>query len=71
MLLIDGQLYHAILALSALIFAYQERAQPVYAHERYQKVLELLKNEDAASDGSFLTHFVLLLYEVIKSLLTM
>lgn len=53
-----------MLALSELIFAHRKGALPVHAHERYEKVLGLLKTEDATSSGSFLTHFVLLLYEV-------
>jgi hypothetical protein len=63
------QLYHAIMALSALSMAYKNHVQSADALEHYQKVIPALKSmvqstEDSYSDGALLSHYLLLLYEV-------
>ena len=56
------------MALSALSLAHRDGLQNVDALQYYQKALTPLQNmrseQDLASNGTFLTHFVLLLYEV-------
>ena len=69
-----AKLFHALRALSALSLAHRDGLQNVDALQYYQKALAPLQNmrseQDLASNGTFLTHFILLLYEVSYSLLT-
>ena len=63
------KLRYALMALSALSLAHNEGFRNVLALQYYQKALSPLQNnlrseQDLASNGAFLTHFVLLLYEV-------
>ena len=65
----SSQLYHAILAVSALSLAVQEGTERLDALQHYQQVLPALQlslrsPDDLSSDGAFLTHFLLLIYEV-------
>ena len=57
------------MALSSLSLAHNEGSPNVLALQYYQKALSPLQNnlrseQDLASNGAFLTHFILLLYEV-------
>ena len=56
------------MALSALSLACQESSQSVYALQHYQQAIgplqKLQSKRDLASNGAFLTHFILLVYEV-------
>lgn len=57
------------MAFSALSMAHSQGVQGLKALQHYSKALPLLQNslhadEDLSSDGTLLTHFVLLLYEV-------
>jgi hypothetical protein len=63
------QLYHALMAFSALSMAHSQGVQSLNALQHYSRALPLLQDslhtdEDLSSDGTLLTHFVLLLYEV-------
>jgi hypothetical protein len=67
------QLYHAILAVAALSLAVQEGRERLDALQHYQQVLPALQlslrsPDDLSSDGAFLTHFLLLVYEVRPTL---
>ncbi|MCJ1282031.1 hypothetical protein MMC26_001354 [Xylographa opegraphella] len=62
-------LRYALMALSSLSLAHTEGSRNVLALQYYQKALSPLQNnlrieQDMASNGAFLTHFVLLLYEI-------
>ena len=57
------------MAFSALSMAHSQGVQDLNGLQHYSKALPLLQNnlhtdEDLASDGALLTHFLLLLYEV-------
>jgi hypothetical protein len=63
-----------MMALAELSIAVRNGREDLYALEHYQRVIPALKvtvqsSQDLYSDGAFLTHFVLLLYEVRLSLL--
>jgi hypothetical protein len=65
----ESQLFSAIMALSALSLAHQRGEPRLNALQRYQIVLPALQcslrsPQDLSSDGVFLTHFLLLIYEV-------
>jgi hypothetical protein len=58
-----------MMALSALSLAHQDGGQNVLALQHYQLAFPSLQtslrhNQDLCSDGLFLTHFLLLVYEV-------
>ena len=58
------------MAFSARSMAHSQGAQGLDALQHYSKALPLLHaslhtDEDLSSDGALLTHFLLLLYEVI------
>jgi hypothetical protein len=58
-----------MMALSALSLANRDGVQRLDALQHYQQALPSLQNnlrndQDISSDGTFLTHFLLLLYEV-------
>ncbi|OJJ47443.1 hypothetical protein ASPZODRAFT_14899 [Penicilliopsis zonata CBS 506.65] len=62
-------LFHAIMAVSALSLATQEPGQQASALQHYQQAFPLLQSslqstQDLSSDGLFLTHFLLLVYEI-------
>ncbi|MCJ1387812.1 hypothetical protein MMC18_000655 [Xylographa bjoerkii] len=62
-------LRYALMALSSLSLAHNEGSRNVLALQYYQKALSPLQNnlrseQDLASNGAFLTHFILLLYEI-------
>ncbi|KAL9126937.1 MAG: hypothetical protein Q9217_004095 [Psora testacea] len=62
-------LYHALMAFSALSMSHKHGIPTLAALQHYQQALPSLKaslqtKEDLASDGVFLTHFILLLYEI-------
>ncbi|RMD44320.1 hypothetical protein DV735_g871, partial [Chaetothyriales sp. CBS 134920] len=62
-------LYHAMMAVSALSLATQDEREWVDALGHYQKALPALQSclkspDDLSSDGAFLTHFLLLVYEI-------
>jgi hypothetical protein len=66
------QLHHAMMAVAALSMAVQEGKERLDALQYYQQVLPELQTrlttpDDLASDGAFLTHFMLLVYEVRPS----
>jgi hypothetical protein len=66
------QLSHAIMAVSALSLSHSGTGQSVDALQYYQQAFPSLQtslrnSEDLVSDGLFLTHFLLLIYEVNKS----
>ncbi len=57
------------MAVAALSLAVQEGTERVDALQHYHQVLPALQSslrspEDLSSDGAFLTHFLLLVYEV-------
>ncbi|KAN0086706.1 Fungal specific transcription factor domain containing protein [Elaphomyces granulatus] len=61
-------LFHAMMALSALSLAHQD-GQNILALQHYQLAFPSLQtslrhNQDLCSDGLFLTHFLLLVYEL-------
>ena len=63
------QLYHALMAFSALSMSHKHGIPSLDALQHYQQALPSLKaslhtEEDLASDGVYLTHFILLLYEI-------
>jgi len=62
-------LHHAMMAVAALSLAVQESRERLDALQHYQKVLPALQSslrspDDLSSDGAFLTHFLLLVYEI-------
>ena len=62
-------LFHAMLAVAALSLAHQEGTERLDALQHYQQALPALQNnlrsaQDLSSDGAFLTHFLLLVYEI-------
>ncbi|EEH19043.2 hypothetical protein PABG_01362 [Paracoccidioides brasiliensis Pb03] len=62
-------LFHAMMAVSALSLSHQEQGQSIAALQHYQETLPFLQSsmrchEDLSSDGVFLTHFLLLIYEI-------
>lgn len=63
------QLYHALMAISALSMSHTNGVANLDALQHYQQALPSLQSslrteQDLTSDGVFLTHFILLLYEV-------
>lgn len=57
------------MAIAALSVASQDGKERLYALQHYQQALPALQNslkgpEDLSSNGAFLTHFLLLVYEV-------
>ena len=63
------QLFHAMMAVAALSLAHKEGNERLDALQHYQKALPALQSnlrsaDDLSSDGAFLTHFLLLVYEV-------
>jgi serine phosphatase RsbU (regulator of sigma subunit) len=61
------QLFHAMMAISALSLATRNGLQSTNALEHYQQVITTLQQaarQNPSSDGRFFTHFLLLLYEV-------
>lgn len=63
------QLFHAMMAVSALSLAHQDGGQSIDALQHYQQAFPSLQTslrspQDLCSDGLFLTHFLLLIYEV-------
>ena len=57
------------MALSASSLAHRDGSQNIDALQYYEKALTPLQNnsrneQDLASNGTFFTHFILLLYEV-------
>lgn len=66
---LSSQLYHALMAFSALSMSYKTGSPNFDALQHYQEAFPCLQaslhgEEDLASDGVFLTHFMLLLYEI-------
>lgn len=64
-----SQLLHAMMAVAALSLAHQEGNERLDALQHYHKALPALQSnlrseDDLSSDGTFLTHFLLLVYEV-------
>lgn len=64
-----SQLHHAMVAVAALSLAVQDGKERLDALQHYQQALPALQfslrsPQDLSSDGAFLTHFVLLVYEV-------
>lgn len=62
-------LYHAMMAVSALSLARQHRSKSIDALQHYHQAFPSLQTalrdtNDLCSDGLFLTHFLLLVYEV-------
>ncbi|OAG42177.1 hypothetical protein AYO21_03631 [Fonsecaea monophora] len=62
-------LHHAMMAVAALSVAVQEGKEWLDALQHYQQALPALQStlrgpNDLASDGAFLTHFLLLVYEI-------
>ncbi|EXJ79209.1 hypothetical protein A1O3_08710 [Capronia epimyces CBS 606.96] len=62
-------LHHAMMAVAALSLAVQEGKEKLDALQHYQQALPALQNslkspDDLSSDGAFLTHFLLLVYEI-------
>ena len=60
------------MAVAALGLAHQEGNERLDALQHYQKALPALQSnlrsaDDLSSDGAFLTHFLLLVYEVSTS----
>jgi hypothetical protein len=58
-----------MMAVAALGLAHQEGNERLDALQHYQKALPALQSnlrsaDDLSSDGAFLTHFLLLVYEV-------
>jgi hypothetical protein len=63
------QLFHAIMAVAALSLAQQDGEERINALVHYQQSTSALQinlrtPQDLSSDGAFLTHFLLLVYEV-------
>lgn len=64
-----GQLFHAMMAVSAFSLSSNDGNARLDALQHYQQALPALQSslkspEDLSSDGAFLTHFLLLIYEV-------
>lgn len=64
-----SKLFHAIMAVSALSLARQHRSKSIDALQHYHQAFPSLQialrdTNDLCSDGLFLTHFLLLVYEV-------
>ncbi|RMZ92691.1 hypothetical protein DV736_g66, partial [Chaetothyriales sp. CBS 134916] len=62
-------LYHAMMAVAALSLATQDEREWLDALGHYQQALPALQSslkspDDLSSDGAFLTHFLLLVYEI-------
>lgn len=62
-------LFHAMMAVAALSMAQQDGQERLDALEHYHQALPALQNnlrstDDLSSDGAFLTHFLLLVYDV-------
>ncbi|KAH8693532.1 hypothetical protein BGW36DRAFT_300923 [Talaromyces proteolyticus] len=62
-------LLHAMMAVSALSLTHQQGSQSLDALQHYQQTFSSLQtalhsSEDLYSDGLFLTHFLLLIYEI-------
>ena len=62
-------LFHAMMAVAALSLAHQEGTERLEALQHYQQALPALQDnlrsaQDLSSDGAFLTHFLLLVYEI-------
>ncbi|EXJ96241.1 hypothetical protein A1O1_01367 [Capronia coronata CBS 617.96] len=62
-------LHHAMMAVAALSLAVQEGKERLDALQHYQQALPALQSalkspNDLCSDGAFLTHFLLLVYEI-------
>ncbi|OAL19112.1 hypothetical protein AYO22_10060 [Fonsecaea multimorphosa] len=62
-------LHHAMMAVAALSVAVQEGKEWLDALQHYQQALPALQStlrgpDDLSSDGAFLTHFLLLVYEI-------
>jgi len=62
-------LYHAMMAVAALSLSSQDENERLAALQHYQQALPALQNslrspQDLSSDGAFLTHFLLLVYEI-------
>ncbi|EER42675.1 conserved hypothetical protein [Histoplasma capsulatum H143] len=62
-------LFHAMMAVSALSLSHQGKGQSIAALQHYQQTLPFLQtsmrsHQDLSSDGVFLTHFLLLIYEI-------
>jgi hypothetical protein len=60
-----------MMAVAALSLAVQEGKETLDALQHYQQALPALQNTlrgpgDLSSDGAFLTHFLLLVYEVSR-----
>lgn len=67
-----SKLYHAIMAVSALSLARQHRSKSIDALQHYHQAFPSLQialrdTNDLCSDGLFLTHFLLLVYEVRRN----
>ena len=65
----SGDRIHAIMAVSALSLARQHRSKSIDALQHYHQAFPSLQialrdTNDLCSDGLFLTHFLLLVYEV-------
>lgn len=63
------KLFHAMMAVSALSLARRHRSKSVDALQYYYQTFPSLQNalrdtNDLCCDGLFLTHFLLLIYEV-------
>ena len=64
--------FHALMALAATTLAHQNEEQRLDALQHHQQVLMALQTnlksaDDLTSDGTFLTHFLLLVYEIIAA----
>jgi hypothetical protein len=62
-------LFHAMMAVAALSLAHHEGSERLDALQHYQQALPALQSnlrsaQDLSSDGAFLTHFLLLVYEI-------
>ncbi|OAL70155.1 hypothetical protein A7D00_5685 [Trichophyton violaceum] len=62
-------LFHAMMAVSALSLSRQDPSKSIDSLQHYQKTLPFLQtsmrsHQDLSSDGVFLTHFLLLIYEI-------
>jgi hypothetical protein len=70
------QLFHAMMAVSALSLAHQNGVQRIVAFQHYQQALPSLQSnlrlaQDLSSNGTFLTVFLLLIYEVCRFALSL
>ncbi|KKY17407.1 hypothetical protein UCRPC4_g05651 [Phaeomoniella chlamydospora] len=64
--------YHALMAVAATCLAHQNGVQRLDALQHYQQVpialqMEIRSAEDVSSDGAFLTHYLLLVYEIVSA----